>query len=480
MKFSLSVLNPFKSRQQGREKVNATYDAAETTRHNSKHWAKASDGSADAEMTPARRRLLRRRARYEVRNNSYAAGIISTRVNHVIGTEPHLQVKGNALGQGIEALFREWMFAVKLGEKLRLAAHQVAESGEAFIILSTNEKLPTPCKLWVDLVEPDRVSDPLLGGLQEKNYWDGITYDDLGNPIKYYVLNQSFTSSVQASYQTIPASQVIHLYRKTRPGQHRGVPDITPAIELFGQLRRYTLAVLDAAETAADISGVIESNSDELEVDQDVSALDSIELERRMAITLPAGWKFSQAKAEQPTSTYPEFKKQIIGEIARCLNMPLNIALADSSGYNYASGRLDHQTYFKDVMIDQNWIGNTVCTPIFRVWFDEMRLAEANFSAFETPEHEWRWDGTGHVDPTKEANAQETRLKNHTTTLAYEYALQGKDWETELRQRAVEIALVKELGLPENNTAPAARPGQNPPDDQNADDPKNKNGDDDE
>ena len=52
-----------------------------------------------------------------------------------------------------------------------------------------------------------------------------------------------------------------------------------------------------------------------------------------------------------------------------------------------------------------------------------------------------------HVDPAKEANAQSTRLANNTTTLAYEFARQGKDWEAELRQRAKERELMKELGL---------------------------------
>ena len=61
--------------------------------------------------------------------------------------------------------------------------------------------------------------------------------------------------------------------------------------------------------------------------------------------------------------------------------------------------------------------------------------------------HQWFWDGTEHVDPAKEARAQEMRLKNNTSTLAHEYARQGKDWEAELRQRAREKSLMNELGL---------------------------------
>ena len=68
--------------------------------------------------------------------------------------------------------------------------------------------------------------------------------------------------------------------------------------------------------------------------------------------------------------------------------------------------------------------------------------------------HQWFFDGTEHVDPAKEANAQATRLASNTTTLAIEYARQGRDWEVELRQRAKELALMKELGLSTEQAVP--------------------------
>jgi len=71
--------------------------------------------------------------------------------------------------------------------------------------------------------------------------------------------------------------------------------------------------------------------------------------------------------------------------------------------------------------------------------------------------HQWFWDGTEHVDPAKEASAQEKRLKNNTTTLADEYAKQGKDWEVQLRQRAKEKQLMEELGLSATEVAPEAQ-----------------------
>ena len=84
---------------------------------------------------------------------------------------------------------------------------------------------------------------------------------------------------------------------------------------------------------------------------------------------------------------------------------------------------------------------------VFEAWVREWSLATATRIDACDCRHVWFWDGQAHVDPAKEANAQEKRLKNMTTTLAAEYARQGKDWETELRQVAKERALMRDLGI---------------------------------
>ena len=168
-------------------------------------------------------------------------------------------------------------------------------------------------------------------------------------------------------------------------------------------------------------------------------------------------------RAEQPATTYAEFKREVLNEIARCLNMPFNVAAGNSSGYNYASGRLDHQTYFKSIRVEQSQIARTVLDRILHAWLREAILIEGylpnSLRTFDsTFEHQWFWDGHEHVDPAKEANAQKIRLSNHTTTLAHEYARQGRDWEAELKQRAKEVSLMRELGLSIDSTSTA--PGE--------------------
>ena len=105
--------------------------------------------------------------------------------------------------------------------------------------------------------------------------------------------------------------------------------------------------MIAAAETAADFAAVLFTDAPANGEAADVEPMDLVELERRMATVLPGGWKLGQVQAQQPATGYGEFKKEILNEIARCLNMPFNVACGNSSGYNYASGRLDHQTYYK-------------------------------------------------------------------------------------------------------------------------------------
>ncbi|MCR4412468.1 MAG: phage portal protein, partial [Thermoguttaceae bacterium] len=322
-------------------------------------WAGADLLSADAAANAQVRRVLRSRARYEVANNSYARGIVLTLANDCVGTGPRLQMltddaEANRL---VEQQFDEWATAVGLPEKLRTMRIARAESGEAFAMLLSNPKIDSLVKLDLRLIEADQVATPELAspGASE-NAVDGIVFDSFGNPVEYHLLRShpGDPRSGSLEYERVPAAAMIHYFRADRPGQSRGVPEITPALPLFAHLRRYTLAVLAAAETAADFAAVLFTDAPANGEAQEVEPMDLVELERRVATVLPGGWKLSQVHAEQPATGYGEFKKEILNEISRCLSIPYNVAACNSSGYNYASGRLDHQTYYKSIRVDQS------------------------------------------------------------------------------------------------------------------------------
>jgi lambda family phage portal protein len=470
-------------------KVRARYDAAVTTDDNRRHWANADSLSADASANPGVRRILRNRARYEVANNTYAKGIVLTLANDVIGTGPRLQMllgtgENSGINGIIEKEFMRWAKAVNLAGKLRTMRMSRAQDGEAFAMFITNDGLDTPVKLDIRLIEADQVTTPDMA-LSTPGAVDGIVFDEYGNPSEYHVLKYHPGASIAAgelnSKQDIPAKWMIHWFRADRPGQYRGISEITPALPLFAQMRRYTLSVIDAAEAAADFAIVLFTKAPAGGEAESIESMDTIELTRRMMTTMPEGWEPGQIKPEQPATTYAEFKHEILNEIARCLNIPYNIAACNSSEYNYASGRMDHQTYYKSIRIDQSHAESVVLDRILTEWMAQAVLVSGYLPGIDMTtdlDHQWFWDGQEHVDPAKEANAQATRLASNTTTLASEYAKQGKDWETELRQRAKEVALMKELGLPLNQAQPASSPDASDASDEGddaADEPPAKN-----
>ncbi|MCK6490623.1 MAG: phage portal protein, partial [Planctomycetes bacterium] len=269
----------------GGRRVRARYDAALTTPDNHRHWALADGLSADAAASPAVRRTLRNRARYEVANNSYARGIVLTLANDTVGTGPRLQLLGidGAAARQVERAFLDWAKSIDLAEKLRCLRIALCEDGEGFALLTTNPGLPGPVKLTLTLIEADQVTTPLGRIDTRANAVDGILFDAAGNPVAYQVLRShpGGPTGWIAQADPVPAAAMIHYFRPDRPGQRRGVPEITPALPLFAQLRRYTLAVIAAAETAADYAGIVYTDAPAGGEADPVEPMDTIRLEQR-------------------------------------------------------------------------------------------------------------------------------------------------------------------------------------------------------
>jgi lambda family phage portal protein len=304
------------------------------------------------------------------------------------------------------------------------------------------------------------------------------------NPVAYYVLRQhpGDTYAWAAEYDEVPASEMLHWFRRDRPRQFRGVPEITSSLPLFAQLRRYTLATLSAAEVAADFAALLKSQApapgdDEAETEGE--AFETLEIERGMMTTLPAGTEMQQLKAEQPTTTYGEFKRELLKEIGRPCNAPFNVISGDSSLYNYSSARLDHLLYRSAQKVERDHCRRNVLDRVFAAWYAEARLIPGYLPAGlpDRLPHAWYWPGSETIDPLKEALGDQADLANGTTTLAELLAEHGQSWEEFLEQRARELALMKELDLPlpvwANPAAaktPAAPPHEDAPAGGNGDD----------
>ncbi|MCA9223355.1 MAG: phage portal protein, partial [Planctomycetales bacterium] len=201
----------------------------------------------------------------------------------------------------------------------------------------------------------------------------------------------------------------IHLFNVDRPGQCRGVPELTPSLPLIPFVRRYTLATVAAAEIAANYAAVLKTQTgffsdDDAEVFKPYSA---VEIERGMMAALPYGYELQQLKAEQPTANFAEFRASLLMEIARPIHMPRNKVLGDSSGYNFSSAKMDDQIYYHSIDIERGDWDVDALDRIFEWWLDEALFVPGflDLPQMDYVPRVWTWPKPKSVQPLQDAKA---------------------------------------------------------------------------
>ena len=411
----------------------------------------------DSDANPETRRRLRVLSRYELRHNSYARGIAQTLANDSISYGPRLRfaADNDTLAAAIERDFAAWSEAVHLAEKLRTARIARCCDGESFIYLGRNAALNTPIKLDLQIVDAGYVSDEgtfaaMQSAARESGsaFIDGITYDRFGNPTAYRIWIDAAHDG-RGKELRVDAANMIHVYRRDRPCQLRGVSEFAAALPLFAQLRRYTAAVVASAEKCAEFAGILYTDSPAEGQAAAIEPLDAFDIEYNKLTTMPEGWKMSELYVKPPLTTYADFKRELLAEIGAALGVPYAVAAGTSSGFTYASAKLDHQTYFRNLRNERGFVEDAVLNRLFPEWFKEWRLlhGEYDLTGADAALAQWIWPRLDDVDFLAASRMTAMELANGTTTLAQEFAKRGKNWKTELLQRKKEASFLKELGI---------------------------------
>ena len=230
-----------------------------------------------------------------------------------------------------------------LTEKLRTCKLARTVDGEGFLVLKTVEDLEHSVKLYPVDIEADQVTTYAPKDMQE--LWvDGLILHPItGRPVAYRILRHHpgdyyFPGLNPMAQDLYKARFVIHWFPKFRPGQVRGVPIFTPALDLFSELRSYRKAVLSKAQLAANITSTLET---EAPADDTGTAtlkpFSTAPIDRGTQVALPGGVKMHQYATGEPSTTYEEFQEKCLGEACRPLAYPLNLALGTSQKFNFSS-----------------------------------------------------------------------------------------------------------------------------------------------
>lgn len=463
--------------------IRALYESARTTDQNRRRWQHADNLSADAAANESVRRSIRARARYAIASSSYAQGAVLTLANDIVGTGPRLQIKtaNRGLNRQIEQDWWRWSRRIRFAAKLRCLRMARAVDGAVIAELVTNPGVRHSVQLDLDLFEIDFLTRPLTRQNGPRHF-DGIDYDEFGNPTAYWLLDahpgDDFRSPASWQPHPVGADTIIHYFRADRPGQRQGVSELQSALELYAILRSYTLATLDAAETAAAHAGILYTDIPAGSEDDpdDVAEGYTIDGFRNMLRALPYGWRMEQFKAEQPTTQFPAFKREIVAEQGRAINMPVNVAAGDSSGYNFASAQLDGMNYYDWIITERQDLEDEVVDRVADRWLLEWG-AQRGLTYLVDADRRFLWRARRkHQDPNKVSSGQDTDLANGTATYPSIYADRGEDWETEMTAQAEALGislgeyqalLRQKLFGPKQKPAPA-KPARQEDDDDDA------------
>lgn len=439
-----------------RRVVQARFDVAQTTADNRKHWTHADGLSARAAMSPAVRRVIRLRSRYEAENNSWYAGILRTAVNHIVGgTGPRLQVltADVNINRRIEMAFAKWATQVDFVDMLRIAVESYWRDGECYMMRAEKPR-QSPVALDVRLFEADQVSSPWDSSAWKNDFEDdGIRFDRSTNEQLIYVYDHHPGGNVWASTmsgQWYPAKSVVaHLFRAERPGQVHGIPRATPALQTLPIMRRQELATLYSAETAANFAMYLKTNGVTPAAMPEGSDFSEIEITRNMLTTLPEGWEIGQVDPKQPGPQYEMFQRQALMSFCRCTNMPYTLAAGTGKDANFSSFKGDMRNVWEpEVKVEQNRIEVMLLAPVVR-WFLESAVFApgllAGAPAIQDIAYSWQWAPLPQLDVIESAQAAEMMVSSGQISMSALYMKNGSDWMTESARAAADFGVTPEV-----------------------------------
>ena len=435
--------------------IRAKFDVAQTTSDNRKHWTGADGLAARAAMSHAVRRVVRIRSRYEAENNSWYAGILRTAVNHIVGgAGPRLQMLSAdpAANSRIEIAFQKWATTVDFADVIRMAVEAYWRDGEVFL-MRADSPVKYPISLNIRLLEADQVSAPFVNqSFNDPFQDDGIRFNRDTDEIEIYVYDHhpgtnAPVSSLCGQWYRAKA-EVTHLFRAERPGQIRGIPRVTPALQTLPIMRRQELATLYSAETAANFAMYMKTTGPAINPAESPTDFAEIELTRNMLTTLPEGWDIGQVDPKQPGPSYEMFQRQALMSFCRCTNMPYTLAAGTGKDANFSSFKGDMKNVWEpEVQVERNRIEYAILEPVLQ-WFMESAVFAPGLldgiPPIDQVGHRWHWAPLPELDAIESANASLLRMSIGQSSPAEESARRGIEWESAAARAAADFGVTVE------------------------------------
>jgi lambda family phage portal protein len=460
------------------------YTGARRDRRQTMGWA-TKDGDAD-EAILTDLPDLRARSRDLERNAPLAAGAINTKVTSIVGTglKPRAAICRDILKGLSEEQLDAWERRAELEFKLAtygkdfdierghgflasqdLVLRSTLSAGDIFVNLPRKARPGNPYTLRANFIEADRVCNP-DGQSDTATLVAGIEKDDDGAPTRCHVakFHPGNLRSIKKRewtplnfYDNAGRRQVLHVYRKLRPGQTRGVPDLAAVIELLKQYSKYTDHEIQAAVVRSlftvfvrnatgtpniTMPGVGGSTQSQKQIDTK-----GMELGAGAVIGLLPNEDVTVADPKGANNAAEAFLRAMAEQVGAAIEIPVELLLKHFTA-SYSASRAALLEAWRFFLRSRTWLVDEYCQPIWELVITEA-IARGRLSApgfFTDPlirmaylGCEWTGDSMGQLNPIVEVKAADLKVAAGFSTEARETAaLNGGDWERDEQQRAKE------------------------------------------
>ena len=356
----------------------------------------------------------------------------------------------------VEAYWAEWWDKCDISTRhtgstlMQVAVMSMLRDGDFLFCLVRD----SDGNLKIQGIEGDRLGDPfkvytsseLIGGI----HIDQRT----GAPTAYDIYSRSIGDMY--TYQvTIPASQAFHLFDPLRIDQYRGISAFHTAINDATDIHEIVGFEKMSAKVASSQSAIIKRNNNNasdlssLTNDQDINGspikLEAIEsgkisyLEPGEDIVFPDG-------PSRPSGAFAEFHKILLRNICLGVGIPYSFAV-DPSAMSGPTARLEMQQAGRTFRRYQKLLDDKVLRPIKNIVIADgvaRGLIENNVGS-RTTRGIFNFGANVSIDLGRESASAISEFKTGLRTAADIYAERGQDFESAMRQRAIEAKLVKDL-----------------------------------
>lgn len=475
----------------------------------------------DDEIIPGKD-VMEGRVRDMQRNDGYIRAGIRAHKDYIVGdtyvftSKPNLKVLGldgedewaREFSEELEAKFSLWAESLDcwpdvsqtmtLTEMVRLAVGIYTASGEFLAVSEWVRDRGRPYSTSFNIIDIDRLrtppeyeGDPMVRG--------GIRISKTGKPLEYYITDahprdqKRFMDAM--TFRRVRAKlpfgrpRVVHIKETHRPGQTRGLAQLTAGLKELKTLKKFRDVTLQNAVVNASFAATIESelpteavmtaigggNVPQSVVDyaqtylaaigKYVANSQHIQIDGVKIPHLYPGTKLNLQPAGKIGGVGQDFEKSLLRYLASILDVSYEELTRDYTATNYSSAKAAMNQTQKFMKSRKRFVADRFANVILRNWFEEVANLPPSRGGFESLRFskapniyegmnlqayiagEWLGATAGQLDELKETQAAILRIKLGLTTREREIRRLGGDWRDTLSQIRRERDEMQRLGL---------------------------------